>query len=204
MCGVRRLCADMLCPLRLLWFLYPVHWGSALPIPGGHLAVLCWHGIILWLWTRSIDPNCSPGGNILRPQCSGLCCHVLLVSYTLTNYLNCDVSQELVKSDFSLLLPQYQTLPVCHLWPGIFFLPLWYTFAGWGFLRHKRREADLWRIQKHPMWPLPQPYCEQRGLRGQRRGNMTSGHCYDVECWFVLVTKSMKCSYDHEFMNYGQ
>lgn len=80
MCGLCRLCADILCPLRLLWLLYPVHWGSALPIPGGHLAVLCWHGIILWLWARSVDPNWSPGGDILRPQCSGLCSHGLLVS----------------------------------------------------------------------------------------------------------------------------
>lgn len=74
--------------------LYPVHWGSALPIPGGHLAVLCRHGIILWLWARSVDPNRSPGGDILRPQCSGLCGHGLLVSDTSINSLN---------SDFSLL-----------------------------------------------------------------------------------------------------
>lgn len=82
MCGVCRLCADILCPLRLLWFLYPVHWGSALPLPGGHPAVLCWHGIILWLWARSVEPNWSPGGNIFRPQCSGLCGPGLLVSDT--------------------------------------------------------------------------------------------------------------------------
>lgn len=80
MCGVCRLCADILCPLRLLWLLYPVHWGSALPIPGGHLAVLCWHGIILWLWARSVVPDRSPRRDLLRPQCSGLCGLGLLVS----------------------------------------------------------------------------------------------------------------------------
>lgn len=89
MCGVCRLYADILCPLRLLWFLSPVHWGRALPIPGGHLAVLCWHGVILWLRARSVDPNRSPGGNVFRPQCSGLCGHDLLVSdtYSLINWL---------------------------------------------------------------------------------------------------------------------
>lgn len=71
MCGVCRLCADILCPLRLLWLLYPVHWGSALPLPGGHPAVLCWHGTVLWLRARSIDPNWSPGGDIFCPQRSG-------------------------------------------------------------------------------------------------------------------------------------
>lgn len=80
MCGVCRLCADILCPLRLLWLLYPVHWGSALPLLGGHPAVLCWHGTVLWLRARSIDPNRSPGGDILRPQRSGLWDPVRLVS----------------------------------------------------------------------------------------------------------------------------
>lgn len=87
MCGVCRLCADILCPLRLLWLLYPVHWGSALPIPGGHLAVLCWHGIILWLRARSVVPDWSPRRDLLRPQRSGLCGHGLLVSDA---SLNCD------------------------------------------------------------------------------------------------------------------
>lgn len=78
--GVCRLFADILCPLRLLWLLCPVHWGSALPIPGGHLVVLCRHGIILWLWAWSIDPNWSPRWDLLRSQRSGLRGHGLLVS----------------------------------------------------------------------------------------------------------------------------
>lgn len=72
MCGVCRLCADILCPLRLLWLLYPVHWGSALPLPGGHPAVLCWHGTVLWLRAWSFDPNRNPGGDVLCAQRSGL------------------------------------------------------------------------------------------------------------------------------------
>lgn len=87
MCGVCRLCADILCPLRLLWLLYPVHWGSALPLPGGHLAVLCWHGIILWMWARSADPNRSPRRDLLCPQCSGFCSHGVFVSDSSTHFL---------------------------------------------------------------------------------------------------------------------
>lgn len=162
MCGLCRLCADILCPLRLLWLLYPVHWGSALPIPGGHLAVLCWHGIILWLWARSVDPNWSPGGDILRPQCSGLCDHGLLVSDFLLNSLTCGFVDFGIWPDFTVWLSQHQILPVRDLWPGIIFLPLWYPVAGWGFLHHERRQADLWWIQEHPVWPLPQPHGETR------------------------------------------
>lgn len=80
MCGVCRLCADILCPLRLLWLLYPVHWGSALPIPGGHPAVLCRHGVILRLRAWSVVPDRSPRWDLLCPQRSRLCGHGLLVS----------------------------------------------------------------------------------------------------------------------------
>lgn len=196
MCGVCRLCADILCPLRLLWLLYPVHWGSALPIPGGHLAVLCRHGLILWLWARSVDPNRSPGGDILRPQRSGLCGHGLLVSDASLPSLNCDyffflTSQEFVDfavwPDFSLWPSQYQVLPVRDLWPGIIFLPLWYPAAGWGFLHHERRQADLWWIQEHPMRPLPQPDGESR-VEGGRE--LKEEGKYDIRsllrCWMMV------------------
>lgn len=88
---------------------------------------------------------------------------------------------------FSLWLSQHQILPVRDLWPGIIFLPVWYPASGWGFLHHERRQANLWWIQEHPMWTLPQPDGESRegwdGRKGRERvkreggGNMTSGHC---------------------------
>lgn len=215
MCGLCRLCADILCPLRLLWLLYPVHWGSALPIPGGHLAVLCWHGIILWLWARSVDPNWSPGGDILRPQCSGLCGHGLLVSDIFLNSLTCGLfwtSEEFVVfgiwPDFTVWLSQHQILPVRDLWPGIIFLPLWYPVAGWGFLHHKCRQADLWWIQEHPVWPLPQPHGESRvegGGVSEKEGK------YDIrsfDCWFNLAATLNETLlflwFLQRIMNYGR
>lgn len=95
MCGVCRLCADILCPLRLLWLLCPVLWGSALPIAGGHLAVLRWHGIILWLWTWSAGPDWSPRRDLLCPQRSGLCGHGVLVSDASLNSFSSLIPQEL-------------------------------------------------------------------------------------------------------------
>lgn len=80
LCGVCRLCADILCPFRLLWLLYPVHWGSALPVAGGHPAVLCWHGIVLWLWTWSADPDRIPCWDLLCQERPGLCGHGVFVS----------------------------------------------------------------------------------------------------------------------------
>ena len=79
--------------------------------------------------------------------------------------------------DISLWPSQHQVFPVRYLRPGILLLPLWYPAAGWGLLRHERRQADLWWIQEHPMWPLPQPDGKSGKEHGCLGGEVTSGHC---------------------------
>lgn len=208
MCGVCRLCADILCPLRLLWLLYPVHWGSALPIPGGHLAVLCWHGIILRLWARSVDPDRSPRRDLLCPQRSGLCGHGLFVSWCFNKFSQLCVfffkSLELLLfywlTDFPLWLSQHQILPVRDLWSGIIFLPLWYPAAGWGFLHNKCCQADLRRVQEHPVRPLPQPDGERMGRGGgsneiKREGKMWRAVAVEMlNPGLFWLRSAMKCS----------
>lgn len=66
----------------------------------------------------------------------------------------------------SPLLSQHQVLPVRDLWPGVLFLPLRHPAVGGGILRHQRRQADLRRIQEHPVRPLPQPDGESLEERG--------------------------------------
>lgn len=107
---------------------------------------------------------------------------------------------------FSLCISQHQVLPVCDLWPGVVFLPLWYPAAGWGFLRHERRQADLRWIQEHPVWPLPQP--DGESLAGG------AGWKYDVRSLLkcpMLIDFNCKVECEHSWvwefleriMNYG-
>lgn len=131
MCGVCRLFADILCPLRLLWLLYPVHWGSALPIPGGHLTVLCWHGIILRLWARSVGPDRSPRRDLLRPQRSGLWDHGFLVSESAFNSLKLWLLTSQESLPFAVLLT---SPPPCD-YPSIkYFQYVIYGLASFFFL----------------------------------------------------------------------
>lgn len=64
-----------------------------------------------------------------------------------------------------IFVSQYRVLPVRDLRPGVFFLPLWNLSVGRGFLRHECRQAVLWRVQEHPVRPMPQPNSEQGGFK---------------------------------------
>lgn len=59
-------------------------------------------------------------------------------------------------SPISSQLFQHSVFPVRHLWLGLVFLPLLHHAAGRGLLHHQRCQADLWGVQEHHVWPLPQ------------------------------------------------
>lgn len=193
MCGVCRLCADILYPLRLLWLLYPVHWGSALPIPGGHLAVLRWHGIILWLWARSVDPDRSPGRDLLCPQRSGLRGHGLFVSDASLNSLNFNSLKNWRHWLFDMISP-------CDF-PSIkYFQYVIYGLASFFFLYGilllaegfyttsavKQTFGEFRSTQCGRCLSLTVRTGRREGEGRGRRANMTSGHCWDAECQCVF------------------
>lgn len=204
MCGVCRLCADILCPLRLLWLLYPVHWGSALPIPGGHLAVLCWHGIILWLRARSADPNRSPRWDLLCPQHSGLCGHGLFVSdfsitsiscgffflslwhcFVLTNWLTslCDCSS--IKY-FQYVI--YGLASFFFLYGILLLAEGFYTTSAVKQTFGEFRSTQCGRCLSLTV----STWVEEEGARKWRgRGNLRCQHCWDAEFWLVLSLINM-------------
>lgn len=78
-----------------------------------------------------------------------------------------------------LLLFQHPVFPVRHLRPGLFFLPLLHRAAGRGLLHHQCCQADLWGVQEHHVWPLPQLLGEPRSgmSRGEGRGGMERDYC---------------------------
>lgn len=77
---------------------------------------------------------------------------------------------------------QHSIFPVCHLRFGLLFLPLLHRAVGWGLLHHQRCQANLWRVQEHHVWPLPQ-------LLGERAQSGTSKG--DWRDWMGLIHISL-------------